>query len=710
MSTYFPRIQSHQEGDRLSLQAGCGTAEFDLSSHEVSLGALGTLSVGVAATERGIPLEVTAATTRLLIGDEVLVRVRTAGYLGQAAAGAARDRLEYSVTYDLFQTGNLHIYARLRALESVQLDRYDLPRLRLPRTLAGTIAHSGTVPGSMERSTVDLAGGESWLHLASPQGSLGVIVQKLPWHARWNDAGCFGHSTLQQSHLRVADGATAGDGPVVSLMGEAGWPLDADDTLEAGVLLRPGSPTWAATRHEAVLDGRAERLYCPEEEFNTYLTWEVEDGWMGPHITDGSPYYPADQLIRRVMGLNVLARKRFTWANEDFSLWHITKKDRFWEIAIKKVYGLIQDQSEHGGWYEGIQFYNLPPRHYQGYPTYIGAHSLFEAYDNTGYERFLEAAGRVKKFWGGTPPANSYSRDADDQVWHRWGGYLFPNGDTDERHVLNTHAMGVLFHAMYYERTGDQEALSLMQQGMHAVVARLGLLQQESGRLWYALSQVDPTFERASDPPYIRLNLVPGIEDTYTVAASYRLMVANRVARNPEITAMIRKALLYWWRGYARGETHTYRSYPVICFAVAAGEIDLRFALALPLMMKDRDNLTAIHRGFSPFMKPFSSVTYPVEVRTLGPTGIEPVFVRSNEEEFLFALVNMENPVAQVPIAVRVGDDGIVDVAEVDPRDGTVTPIAHRVEQGEVTFDVAYLGEFDVRLFSLRRSTGDAPV
>src|SRR2546428_385667 len=44
-------------------------------------------------------------------------------------------------------------------------------------------------------------------------------------------------------------------------------------------------------------------------------TWEVEDGWMGPHITDGSPQYPADQLIRRVMGLNVLARKRFTWAN-----------------------------------------------------------------------------------------------------------------------------------------------------------------------------------------------------------------------------------------------------------------------------------------------------------------------------------------------------------------------------------------------------------
>jgi len=697
----FPSIQAHQEGDLLALQAGCGAVEFNLSSHQMSLAGLGPLLVDIAAAEGDQPLVVTSAETRLAIGDEVLARVRTAGYLGQSGAG--RERLEFSLTYDLFQTGNLHIYARLRALEAVHLDRYDLPRLRLPRALDGTVTHAGSAPEGVEPGQLDLAGGETWLHLGGPQAALGVIVQKLPWHARWNDAGCFGHSTLQQTHLRLVKDADAEQGSVISLTGESGWALDAGDTLEACVLLRPGSPNWAATRREAVLDGRAERLYCPEEEFNTYLTWEVEDGWMGPHITDGSPQYPADQLIRRVMGLNVLARKRFTWANEDFSLWHITGKDRFWEIAIKKVYGLMQDQSEHGGWYEGIQFYNLPPRHYQGYPTYIGAHSLFEAYDNTGCGKFLEAAGRVKDFWGGAPPANSYSRDADDQIWHRWGGYLFPNGDTDERHVLNTHAMGVLFHAMYYERTGDQEALSLMRQGMNAIVARLPMLQQESGRLWYALSQVDPTLERASDPPYIRLNLVPGIEDTYTVAASYRLMLANRVARNPAIRDMIRKALIYWWRGYARGETHTYRSYPVICYAVAAGEIDLRFALALPLMMRDRNNLTAIHRGFSPFMKPFGSVTYPIEVRALGPTGVEPVFVRSDDGEFLFALVNIENPVSQLPIAVRVGDDAIAGVVEVDPRDGTRMARAHRIEAGEVTFDVEHLGEFDVRLYSLRR-------
>jgi hypothetical protein len=703
MGTYFPEIQSRQEGHRLSVQAGCGRVEFDLASGELSLGQVGPVTIATAISEGGRPLDTTASTTDLQINDAVLVRVRTAGRLGRATSGEDHDGLEFSLTYDVFQTGNLHIYARVRALEAIHLDRYELPVVRLPRALAGTMVHAGTVPADVKLSSVDLARGESWLHLASPQGSLGVIVQKLPWHARWNDAGCYGHSTLQQTHVRVADGHASGTGPTVSLAGETGCHLGVGDTLEASMLLRPGSPTWLFTRSEGVLDGRAERLYCPEEEFNTYLTWEVEDGWMGPHITDGSPQYPADQLIRRVMGLNVLARKRFTWANEDFSLWHITKKDRFWEIAIKKVYGLMQDQSEHGGWYEGIQFYNLPPKHYQGYPTYIAAHSLFEAYDNTGFDAFLQAANRVKTFWGGKPPANSYSRDAENQVWHRWGGYLFPNGDTDERHVLNTHAMGVLFHAMYYERTGDREALSMMQQGINAVVARLPMLQEDSGRIWYALSQVDPTLERASDPPYIRLNLVPGIEDTYTVAASYRLMLANRVAKDPAIRDMIRKALIYWWRGCARDETHTYRSYPVICYAVAAGEIDLRFALALPLMMRDRDNLTAIHRGFSPFMKPFGSVTYPIEVRALGPTGVEPVFVRSDDEEFMFALVNIENPVSQLPIAVRVGDDAIVGVDEVDPRDGTRTARVHRIVGGEVTFDVEHLGEFDVRLYSVRR-------
>jgi len=120
-------------------------------------------------------------------------------------------------------------------------------------------------------------------------------------------------------------------------------------------------------------------------------------------------------------------------------------------------------------------------------------------------------------------------------------------------------------------------------------------------------------------------------------------------------------------------------------------------------MMKNPDNLTAIHRGFSPFMKAFGTATYPVEVRALGPTGVEPVFIRSNEAEFMFALVNIENPVSGLPVAVRVGDHPIKAVVEVDPRDRTETSLNFNQSSGEVTFEVDNLGEFGVRLFSFRR-------
>ena len=285
------------------------------------------------------------------------------------------------------------------------------------------------------------------------------------------------------------------------------------------------------------------------------------------------PQRPHDQLIPRPLGLDVLARKRFTWNNEDFSLWRITGKDRYWESGIKKAYALLATQNEYGGWWEGIEFYNLPPRHHHMYDTYIAGLFLLEAHDLTGHAPFIDAAQRAKTFWlSQPPPANGHTEEGEDAWWYRWGGYVNEFGHTDERLVLNTHAGATEFLALLYERTGDDEARVGMERGVNAF--KLGLergIQKSSGQFLYCLSQADPTLERPGDPPYLRLDLVPQIEDVYTVASSYRLMLANRVARDPEITAAVRRALNYWWGGYREGKVYTYRAYAVIAFAVAAG-------------------------------------------------------------------------------------------------------------------------------------------
>src|SRR5207249_3767254 len=107
---------------------------------------------------------------------------------------------------------------------------------------------------------------------------------------------------------------------------------------EAAFFLRPHRGEPAAVEAEGTHRERDEARYVPEGEYLHGLLWETEDVWLGPPIFDGCPQRPYDQLIPRPLGLDVLARKRFTWNNEDFGLWRLTGKDRYWESGIKKAY------------------------------------------------------------------------------------------------------------------------------------------------------------------------------------------------------------------------------------------------------------------------------------------------------------------------------------------------------------------------------------
>ena len=583
-------MANNEPNPPIAVVSGFGRLGFDANTGSVEVDDLGAIDVGVSVngsrlrhvrTEMPIQSPIMGRITQHLAGDGVTARL----------------------CWDAHTTENLHLYVCLTAESPVRVERVELPRVALAD---GT----GAAVDRADASGVLLGG----------SAAVGVAVKKYPWLASWNDVGAYGHRTLADSVLT----ADAGGG---ALAVTTAFPVEMSpgQSLEAAVFLRRGAADSedfrAALRHEVRYDHRDEVRYVPEGEFAEQRVWETEDRWLGPPITEGAMQRPYDQLITRPLGLNVLARRRFTWSNEDFSLWRLTGKEHYRDSGIKKAFALLDTQNVHGGWYEGVEFYNLPPQHHHMYDTYISGMFLLDAYDATGYEGFLEAAGRAVGFWvSNPPPANGHVEVAEGAWWYRWGGYINELGYTDERCVLNTHSGATAFLAMYAERTGDPDARRGAEAGLAAM--RWGLergIQRGDGQFLYCLSQVDPTLERPGDPPYIKLDLVPQIEDVYTVASSYRLMMALRSIPDPVVTAAIRRALDYWWVGHRAGTVYTYRAYSAIAFGVAAGEIDLRYALALPEILRDREQFTSMQRGLSSFIAPHGLPL--VYVRGARPAG-----------------------------------------------------------------------------------------
>ena len=633
---------------KIAVVSGFGRLDFDPDTGDVEVDGLGALEVGVS------------------VNGSRLGHVRTetpiqSPLMGRIVQHLAGEGVTARLCFDAHTTGNLHIYASVRAEGAVVAERVELPR----------VAIGGGATAAVDRT--DASG-----VLRGPAATVGVAVKKYPWLASWNDVGAYGHRTLADSVL-----AAEADGGALAVVSAFPVEMAPGQTLEAAVLVRRGEVDSeefrSALRHEARYDHRDEVRYIPEGEFAEQRVWEVEDRWLGPPITEGAMQRPYDQLITRPLGLNVLARRRFTWSNEDFSLWRLTGKEHYRDSGIKKAFALLSTQNEHGGWYEGVEFYNLPPEHHHMYDTYISGMFLLDAYDATGYEGFLEAAERAVHFWvSKPPPANGHTEVAEGAWWYRWGGYINELGYTDERCVLNTHSGATAFLAMYAERTGDLDARRGAEAGLAAV--RWGLergIQRGDGQFLYCLSQVDPTLERPGDPPYIKLDLVPQIEDVYTVASSYRLMMALRSIPDPVVTAAIRRALDYWWVGHRAGTVYTYRAYSAIAFGVAAGEIDLRYALALPEILRDREQFTSMQRGLSSFIAPHGLPM--VYVRARGRPGrfVEPVFVRRRPGEYLFALVNTEQPMRQIPVEIGLPvGTSLRGASLIDPAGDPITEVA----------------------------------
>jgi hypothetical protein len=643
----------------------------------------------VVLASGGRETTVSARSLRIGVDDGLLARV--------VAEGASQDGHELRVTYDLHQTPNLHVYLRFELGRAERLDGADFPLLRL----TGLSRLVSTAGSSALSETAVLPLHERWFQLLG-DGVLGVGITKLPWRARWNDVGATAYATLANTRLRVVPGAG------VALHAGGPLELEAGSTLEAALFLRPLAEPAERVRFEAVHDDPREVVYIPADEREQFLSRQTEDVWLGPPILGGCQNRPADQLIPRSLGMDILAHRRFSWNNEDLSLWRITRKSLYRDMAVKKAYALLRTQNEYGGWFEGVEFYNLPPRHHQHYHSYTSFVYLIDLYDATGHRPFLDAALRSKEFWlTGGPPANSHSVLAPEAWWYRWGGYVNDAGYTDERLALNTHASVLMIMSLLWTRLGDEEARRGLEYGLNGFKLALEQgLQRPRGQFLYSLSQADPRHERPGDPVYIQANLIPDLENVYTVLSAFRLLVANRVARDAAVRRACERALSYFWATHAAGEAETYRSYAVKTYGIAAGELDLRFAFSLPHFLADPDNWTAIYRGFSAWVAPHRRKGLLVEPEGR-PPGVESVFLARDAEAFTFALVNTGRPLARLPFAVELDEDARGSRAVLlDPADGrplTRLPAAEREERLE--FELPLLPERSVAVVRLERGS-----
>jgi hypothetical protein len=260
-----------------------------------------------------------------------------------------------------------------------------------------------------------------------------------------------------------------------------------------------------------------------------------------------------------------------------------------------------------------------------------------------------------------------------------------------------------MIFSLLWSRLHDEEAKRGLDYGINAFKRGLNAgLQRGNGQFLYSLSQIDPRYERPGDPPYLQTNLIPEIEDVYTVLAAFRLLIANRVSRDPAVRDSCARALNYWWLAHRDGKAYTYRSYQVKTFGVAAGEIDLRYAFSLPHLLADPDNWTSIYRGFSAWVAPFGNKALLVEPEGEA-AGIESVFLSRDESAFTFALVNTGIPRSKLPISIELDERSQGATVEVlDPADGhCLARLPSEERDGRLAFEAPSLPELSVAVVRL---------
>ena len=282
---------------------------------------------GLVASPSGLEVTVETAT---------LVRAVATGTLGTAVA--------YDITWDVHQTRNVHVYVRLRAREDVVLEDLALPALGTDAAAAGA--------GRDRWAALSIA-----IRAARRRREEAAVARELerrrrarPRRARRRGAGARRRARAPGSRAPRCCAPARPSRPRCS-SGPA--PTSRRSAHEADVRAPRGAlhPRGRAPAHPRLGERR-------------------RSGSDRRSSTAARSARPTSSIPRRAGPRRPRAQALHV-EQRGLRLWRLTGKDRYRESGVKKAYALLATQNEHGGWFEGIEFYNLPPRHHHMYDTYI---------------------------------------------------------------------------------------------------------------------------------------------------------------------------------------------------------------------------------------------------------------------------------------------------------------------------------------------------
>ena len=404
---------------------------------------------------------------------------------------------------------NLHVYLRLEA-------RRRSPSTRSPCRLC-----------KLEAAVAARPSGRAPPRSRPPPGrSLGVVVKKAPWHARWNDVGAYGHRVLASTRLDTGD-------PRAVRLGRA--PPSRSRPARPS---RPRSSCAPAGRRRGAgarggLRDATEARYVPEGEYAHAQVWEAEDVWLGPPIFDGCPQRPYDQLIPASSASTCSAASASPGTTRTSRCGASPARTATASRGVKKAYALVARRTSTAGGTRASSSTTCRPTTTTCTTRTSAGLFLLEAYDVTGSRRSSPPPALPALLGDAAPPANGHTEEAPASGSTAGAG-TSTNSGTPTSGACSTPTLGLHVPGAARRTYGGRGRAVPRARDRRLPLGNRAGRPTRNGQLLYCLSQADPP--RAAGRSAVH-QARPGAANRGRLhhGNDYRLLVANRVQRDPAL-------------------------------------------------------------------------------------------------------------------------------------------------------------------------------